>query len=278
MIVVTDIGNTTIHIAAFEKSQMIEDWYLQTPKKSASENLELELTQFIQGHQTLFTEPHFEGWILCSVVPWITPIFGEMVRNLIGVIPTVLMRTSPLPIRLVPGESLTIGIDRLIVAAAAYEFVRSSVITVDIGTATTIDAVTDQGLFLGGIILPGPRLWLDSLHIGTANLPKTEIEQKKSVIETSTTGCIQAGLYNGYRHLLEGLVQQMRQELAQRSQRDSSIYLTGGSAKYWCEDFPNWCFHPDLLLSGLAQSQRWSKELGKVGDCRRHDNTPNLIG
>jgi type III pantothenate kinase len=201
-----------------------------------------------------------------------------MVRNLIGVIPTVLMRTSPLPIRLVPGESLTIGIDRLIVAAAAYDLVRSSVITVDIGTATTIDAVTDQGLFLGGIILPGPRLWLDSLHIGTANLPKTEIEQKKSVIETSTTGCIQAGLYNGYRHLLEGLVQQMRQELAQRSQDDSSIYLTGGSAKYWCEDFPNWCFHPDLLLSGLARSQGWSKELGKVGDCRRHDNTPNLIG
>ena len=278
MIVVADIGNTTIHIAAFEKSQIIEDWYLQTPTKTTSKNFELELTQFIHGHQTLFTKPQFEGWILCSVVPWLTPIFREMVRNLIGHIPTVLMRSSPLPIRLVPGESPTIGIDRLIVAAAAYDLVSSSVITVDIGTATTIDAVTDRGLFLGGIIIPGPRLWLDSLHIGTANLPKTEIEQKKSVIETSTTGCIQAGLYNGYRHLLDGLVQQMRQELAQRSQHDSSIYLTGGSALYWCEDFPKWCFHPDLLLSGLAQSQRWSKELGKFGDCRRHDNIPNLIG
>ena len=278
MIVVAEIGNTTIHIAAFEESQMIEDWYLLTPKKTASENFELEFTQFIQSKQALFTKPQFEGWILCSVVPWLTPIFREMVRNLIGVIPIALTRSSPLPIRLVPGESPTIGIDRLIVAAAAYDLVRSSVITVDIGTATTIDAVTDQGLFLGGIILPGPRLWLDSLHVGTANLPKTEIKQKISVIETSTTGCIQAGLYNGYRHLLEGLVQQMRRELAQKSQHDSTIYLTGGSAKYWCEDFPNWCFHPNLLLSGLAQSKIWSEELSKVGDCHRRENTPNFIG
>ena len=278
MIVVAEIGNTTIHIAAFKESKMIEDWYLLTPKKTASENFELELTQFIQGHQALFTKPKFEGWILCSVVPWLTPIFREMVRNLIGVIPIALMRSSPLPIKLVPGKSPTIGIDRLIVAAAAYDLVRSSVITVDIGTATTIDAVTDQGLFLGGIILPGPRLWLDSLHIGTANLPKTEVEQKNSVIETSTTGCIQAGLYNGYRHLLEGLVLQMQRELAQKSQHDSTIYLTGGSAKYWCEDFPNWRFQPYLLLSGLAQSKVWSEELSKVGDCHRHDNTPNFIG
>jgi type III pantothenate kinase len=201
-----------------------------------------------------------------------------MVRNLIGIIPTELIRSSPLPISLIPGESLTIGIDRLIVAAAAYDMARSSVITVDIGTATTIDAVTDDGQFLGGIILPGPKLWLDSLHIGTANLPKTEIEQKKSVIEISTTGCIQAGLYNGYRHLLEGLVRQMCSELAQRSQYDSSIYLTGGNAKYWCEEFPIWCFHPDLLLSGLARSKVWSKELSKVGDCSWHDNTPGLTG
>ena len=278
MIVVAEIGNTTIHIAAFEESQMIEDWYLLTPKKTATENFELEFTQFIQGQQALFTKPQFEGWILCSVVPWLTPIFREMVRNLIGIIPVALTRLSPLPIRLVPGESPTIGIDRLIVAAAAYDLVRSSVITVDIGTATTIDAVTDQGLFLGGIILPGPRLWLNSLHFGTANLPKTEIKQKISVIETSTTGCIQAGLYNGYRHLLEGLVQQMRLELAQKSQHDSTIYLTGGNAKYWCEDFPNWCFHPDLLVSGLAQSKVWSEELSKVGDCHRHNNTPNFIG
>ena len=278
MIVVTDIGNTRIHIAAFEKSRMIEDWYLLTPRETASENFELELTEFMKSHQTLFAKPHFEGWILCSVVPWLTPIFGEMVRNLIGVVPTVLIRSSPLPISLITGESPTIGIDRLVVAAAAYDLVRSSVITVDIGSATTIDAVTDEGLFLGGIILPGPKLWLDSLHIGTANLPKTEIEQKKSVIEISTTGCIQAGLYNGYRHLLEGLVRQMCSELAQRSQYDSSIYLTGGSAKHWCENFPNWCFHPDLLLSGLARSKVWSKESTKVGDCRRHDNTPKIIG
>ena len=278
MIVVAEIGNTTIHIAAFEESQMIEDWCLLTPKKTATENFELEFTQFIQSQQVLFTKPQFEGWILCSVVPWLTTIFREMVRNLIGVIPVALMRSSPLPIRLVPGKSPTIGIDRLIVAATAYDLVRRSVITVDIGTATTIDAVTDQGLFLGGIILPGPRLWLNSLHVATANLPKTEIKQKISVIETSTTSCIQAGLYNGYRHLLEGLVQQMRLELAQKSQHDTTIYMTGGSAKNWCEDFPNWCFHPDLLMSGLAQSKVWSEELSKVGDCHRQDNTPNFIG
>ena len=99
MIVVADIGNTRIHIAAFEKSRMIEDWYLLTPRETASENFELELTEFMKGHQTLFAKPHFEGWILCSVVPWLTPIFGEMVRNLIGVIPVALMRSSPHPIR-----------------------------------------------------------------------------------------------------------------------------------------------------------------------------------
>ena len=77
---------------------------------------------------------------------------------------------------------------------------------------------------------------------------------------------------------LKGLVQQMQRELAQKSQHDSTIYLTGGSAKYWCEDFPNWRFQPYLLLSGLAQSKVWSEELSKVGDFHRQDNTPNFIG
>jgi hypothetical protein len=69
--------------------------------------------------------------------------------------------------------------DRLIVAATAFVMAQNSVITVDVGTATTIDAVNKEGVFLGGVILPGPRLWLESLQIGTANLPKTVIQQKK---------------------------------------------------------------------------------------------------
>ena len=120
-----------------------------------------------------------------------------MVRNLIGIIPVALTRLSPLPIRLVPGESPTIGIDRLIVAATAYDLVRSSVITVDIGTATTIDAVTDQGLFLGGIILPGPKVVVEFFAYWNSKSAEDRDQTKNSVIETSTTGCIQAGLYNG---------------------------------------------------------------------------------
>jgi type III pantothenate kinase len=265
VILVADIGNTRIHLAAFEE-RMIDNWHIQTPKKGGLQDFEFELTEFLQAHLTLFSNPQFEGLIVCSVVAWLTPIFGEMVRNLIGVIPVVLSRSSPLPIRLNPRESQTIGMDRLIVAATAFVMAQNSVITVDVGTATTIDAVNKEGVFLGGVILPGPRLWLESLQIGTANLPKTVIQQKKSVIETTTIGCIQSGLYNGYRHLLEGLVKQMQQELAQIPGQKSSVYFTGGSAKQWHGEFPNWRFQPELLLIGLAQWKRWSRELNKLGD------------
>ena len=188
------------------------------------------------------------------------PLFsGKWSRNLIGVIPVALTRLSPLPIRLVPGESPTIGIDRLIVAAAAYDLVRSSVITVDIGTATTIDAVTDQGLFLGGIILPGPKLWLNSFCMLEQQICRRQRSNKKYLLLRHPQRAVSR---LGFTMAIDTCWRALSSkcgELAQKSQHDSTIYLTGGSAKYWCEDFPNWCFHPNLLLSGLAQSKVWSK-------------------
>ena len=105
------------------------------------------------------------------------------------------------------------GADRIVNAVAAYQQVKGGCIVVDFGTATTFDAVSPTGEYLGGGIAPGINISADALYARAAKLPRVELLRPASVVGRNTTASIQAGIIFGYVGLVDGIVDRMREEL-----------------------------------------------------------------
>jgi type III pantothenate kinase len=123
-----------------------------------------------------------------------------------------------------------VGADRIVNAIAAYEtFARHDpipLIVCDFGTATTLDAVSAAGEYLGGVICPGVNISADALFQRAARLPRIEVRKPAQVVGRTTVGALESGLFWGYVGMVEGLVRRMRDELGGRAM----CVATGGLA------------------------------------------------
>jgi type III pantothenate kinase len=135
---------------------------------------------------------------------------------------------------------------------AAYEQYgraqQRAVIVVDFGTATTFDAVSAKGEYLGGVICPGPQISADALFQRAAKLPRIDLRKPDRVIGTNTVASMQSGLFWGYVDMVQGLVRRMRDELGGRV----AVVATGGLASLVAPE-TNVIDHVDdeLTLRGL---------------------------
>jgi type III pantothenate kinase len=123
-----------------------------------------------------------------------------------------------------------VGADRVVNGIAAYEehgrAGQRPVVVVDFGTATTFDAISAAGEYLGGVICPGPQISADALFQRAARLPRIDVRKPERVIGRTTVGSMQAGLFWGYVDMVEGLVRRIRAELG----GDAAVVATGGLA------------------------------------------------
>jgi len=141
-----------------------------------------------------------------------------------------------------------VGADRIVSAVAAMEKYGSPCIVVDFGTATTFDAVSAQGEYLGGVIAPGVRISAEALYLKTAKLPQIEIIKPHKLIGRTTVSSMQSGLYYGYVGLVSNLISMLKQELG-----DSvKVITTGGFASVILHELEAVDGHePFLVLDGL---------------------------
>jgi len=119
-----------------------------------------------------------------------------------------------------------VGADRIVNAVAAFEYYGGPAIVVDFGTATTFDAISARGEYLGGVIAPGIGISAEALFERAAKLPRVEIVKPKIVIGKNTIGSMQAGLFYGYVGLVDGIVRRMGKEM----EREPVVIGTGGLA------------------------------------------------
>ena len=119
-----------------------------------------------------------------------------------------------------------VGADRIVNSVAAFEKFGGPCVVVDFGTATTFDCVSAKGEYLGGVICPGIGISADALFVRTARLPRVDIRKPARIIGTNTVGSLQSGLYYGYLGLVDGILEQLLQELG----RDTRVVATGGLA------------------------------------------------
>ena len=157
---------------------------------------------------------------------------------------------SPLPIRLEVDEPLTVGADRLLNTLAASRLFHQDAIVVDLGTATTFDCITAEGVFLGGAIAPGIRTSAETLFRRTSKLPATELTLPTQVIGKRTEECIRAGVMFGGADSIDGVVRRIK--AAWPRPQVPVVIGTGGLAETFgplCRELAY--VRPYLTLQGL---------------------------
>ena len=166
----------------------------------------------------------------------------------------VVGRDLPLPIETDLPEPDAIGVDRMCCAAAAFDRLGTGCVVADFGTAITVDAVSDNGIFLGGAILPGLSMGVQGLHSGTAKLPSVKLTTPKWVFGKDTRQAIISGLVRGARGALRELVEAYASEMGHWP----TVIVTGGDAKLICgpvdESGLVQAIVPELALRGVAMA------------------------
>ena len=130
---------------------------------------------------------------------------------------------------------------------------------VDFGTAITVDYVSGDGTYCGGVISPGMRMRFQALHRFTARLPLCGETDEERLYGTTTTSCIEQGVMNGITFEIEGYIERFRQKNS-----EICIIFTGGAAKNFAKRIKNTIFADcELVFSGLNRILEFNAESRK---------------
>ena len=154
-------------------------------------------------------------------------------------------------------QGTSVGPDRLVNTAGAFDRHGGDLIVVDYGTATTFDVVAQDGAYVGGVIAPGVNLSLEALHNAAAALPNVDVTKPQTVIGTNTVACMQSGVFWGYIGLVRGITERIKEEYA----RPMQVIGTGGLAPLFAQgDGLFDTIEDDLTMHGLTVIHRFNKE------------------
>jgi len=225
MLLALDVGNTNTVVGVYEGAELKAHWRLPTRRAGTSDEYGILIKALFDFAGLNFRA--IDAVILSTVVPSLEAPLQEMSRRFFGVETLVVgpgIKTGMPILYETPRE---VGADRIVNAVAAFEAYGGPCVVVDFGTATTFDAISVHGEYLGGAICPGVGISAEALFQRAARLPRVEITRPKTVIGRTTVTSIQAGLYYGYLGLVESLVARMRAELT----GEAKIIATGGLAQ-----------------------------------------------
>lgn len=225
MLLCVDIGNTNIVIGLYRGQELVAHWRLSTDQARMPDEYGLVITTLVE--RAGFKTTDISGIVLASVVPPVSDTIIEMLREYIGLDPLVVGSGVKTGVAIRIDNPREVGADRVINAAAAYRLYGGPACIVDFGTATTFDALSAAGEYLGGAIAPGVRLAADALFRGTAKLPRVDLQRPTRAIGTNTVDSMRSGILFGYVGLVEGMVARFRQELGVSTR----IIATGGLAE-----------------------------------------------
>jgi type III pantothenate kinase len=167
-----------------------------------------------------------KGVILASVVPPLTSIFRKLSQRYFQQTPLVVDAALQTGIRIQYDAPHEVGADRIVNAVAVCQRYGAPACVVDFGTATTFDALSAEGVYLGGAIAPGIGIAAEALFQQTAKLPRIDLLRPPAVIGKNTVQSMQSGMLFGYVGLVEGMVTRFRAELGP----DMKVIATGGLA------------------------------------------------
>lgn len=245
MLLVLDIGNTNTVIGLFDADRLCGHWRF-TSLDRTSDEAGLLMQNLLKSQNVPIDR--IEGGIVSSVVPRLEEVWREALGNYLGVVPIAVRHDMDLGIKVDTDYPAEVGADRLVNSVAAMRKYGAPVVTVDLGTAITLDVVTADGAYVGGAIAPGLALSMQTLFSKTAKLPQIALTPPERVIGRNTQHAIQSGIVYGYVGLVDALVERIFAELGTRT----PVVATGGHAEILAKESRTITHtEPWLTLDGL---------------------------
>jgi type III pantothenate kinase len=250
MLLVLDVGNTNTVLGVFAENhsqgRLVAHWRVATIQ-----------TQTVDEYGVLFRNlfamanievAAIKGIIISSVVPPMDSVLREVCERYFHTKPLLVEPGVKTGMPVQYDNPAEVGADRVVNGVAAFEKYGGPCVVVDFGTATTFDAVSAKGEYLGGVIAPGIGISADALFERTARLPRVEIRKPARVIGSNTVGSIQSGLYYGYLGLVDSILERILAELG----TETKVVATGGLASLMSQGSKHITAVDDLLtLEGL---------------------------
>jgi type III pantothenate kinase len=251
MIFAIDIGNTNIVFGGIDEKKT----YFTERVSTDINKTELEYAVIFKNLLEFrgIDMEDIEGCIISSVVPPASVTVKAAAQRVLHKTPLVVGPGVKTGLNILIDNPATLGADMVVGAVAAIRLYQSGenpkpMILFDMGTATTISVINKKGGFLGGMITPGPRVAMESLSSGTAQLPMISLTAPKKVIGTNTIDCMRSGIVYGNAAMAEGLIRRIEEELGE----ETLVVATGGLARFilpYCNR--EIIYDDDLLLKGL---------------------------
>ncbi|GCD97275.1 type III pantothenate kinase [Embleya hyalina] len=230
MLLTIDVGNSHTVLGLFDGDEIVEHWRISTEARRTADELAVVLAGLLGQHPLLGAEG-IDGIAICSTVPSVLHEMRDMVRRYYGDIPTVVVEPGvKTGVPVLMDNPKEVGTDRIINALAAVKLYGGPCVVVDFGTATTFDAVSTKGEYVGGAIAPGIEISVDALGARGAQLRKIELMRPRSVIGKSTVEAMQAGILYGFAGQVDGVVKRMAAELSPDDPDAVTVVATGGLA------------------------------------------------
>jgi type III pantothenate kinase len=233
-----DAGNTQTVVGLFRGHDLVDHWRIATDADRTSDELALMVQQFLGFHGFSFAAPQLDegerapadrrpitGVAICSGVPRVTAELRHMTERYFGFPALVLEPGVRTGMPVLYDNPKEVGADRIANAVGAFDLYGGPTVIVDFGTATTIEAVSAAGEYLGGAIVPGVEIAMDALFGRAAGLRRVELQPPKHVIGKSTAESIQSGTIYGFSAQVDGLVDRFVAELG-----ECTVVSTGGLA------------------------------------------------
>jgi type III pantothenate kinase len=225
-----DVGNTETVLALFRGHELARHWRIATDLRRTPDEL-AHLLRHLLGEAGV--EGPLNG-VIGSVVPAVDPVLTRAFRRAFAREPRLIDDPAPLacdggplPIRLDVEEPHTVGADRMLNTLAVSQLYGVDTIAVDLGTATTFDCITGDGVFLGGVIAPGPRAGLEGLAQRASKLPFIDLVPPEVVIGRRTEDCLRSGCFYVIVDGIDGMVRRIK---AEWQRPDALVLATGGLA------------------------------------------------
>jgi type III pantothenate kinase len=257
MLLAVDIGNSMVNLGVFDGETLVANLRVSTDARRSSDEYGLMIRDLLALNGV--ERSTITDVCMCSVVPPLTGIFEEVSETYFHIKPLSITAGVKTGLQISYDNPRDVGADRIVDAVAAINLYGKPVIVVDFGTATVFDAISRDGIYLGGAIAPGINVAAEALFLNTSQLRRVELVAPKSAIGQNTSTALQAGLVLGYAGLVTGLVERFKSELGP----EAKVIGTGGLATIISKEadvFDD--INQDLTLIGLRMIYNMNQTAG----------------
>lgn len=226
MLLAIDVGNSTTSVGLFNRDKALQFLaVLDTDSRKTADQISIDLMNvFMLYHYDL---KEVSGAIVCSVVPPLNFMLEKAVRRLLGKPPMVVGPGIKTGLNIRMDFQTQMGADIVADAVSALEKFSAPIVTIDMGTATTIGVISHDRTYEGGLLLPGVNLSLEALSRRAAQLPAISLQPPKALIGKNTEDCMRSGIIYGTAGMIDGVIDRIRGEFPGKA---LSVVATGGNA------------------------------------------------